>query len=101
RGLDSTGNDVLQQAAHADASDLLVVRQREMQRTVEAAAYELRDEREPDRRKALHVGDAAPVQAVPLDRRGEWIGIPGLDIDGNDIGMAGKDDAGGGASALH
>jgi hypothetical protein len=34
----SAGNDVLKQPAHADAADFLVVRQREMQGAVEAAA---------------------------------------------------------------
>ena len=61
RRLDSSRNDVLQQAAHADASDFLVVRQREMQRAFEPAAQELGDERESDGRKALHVGGAASV----------------------------------------
>ena len=67
RRLDAARDDVLQQAAHADAADFLVVRQREMQRALEPAAQELRHERESDRRKALHVGDAASVQPVALD----------------------------------
>ena len=62
---------------------------------VETAAQEFGHERESDRRKALHVGDAAAVQPVALDRRGERIGIPRLAVDRNDVGMAGKHDAAG------
>ena len=42
RRLDSSRNDVRQQPAHADAADLFVVRQREMQRAVEARGARIR-----------------------------------------------------------
>jgi len=86
-------DDVGDQPAHADAADFLIVRQREMQWPRKAAAEELRNEREADRAEALHVGDAAPVQAIAGERRFERIRVPRLSVDGHDIGMARQHDA--------
>src|SRR6185437_8071261 len=74
-------DDVGDQPAHADAADFLVVRQREMQWPRKPAAEELRNEREADRAEALHVGDAAPVQAIAGERRFERIRVPRLPVD--------------------
>ncbi len=92
---DAAPDDVVDQPAHADAADLLVVGQREMHGTRETAAQELGDEREPRRRKALHVGDAAADHPVADQRGLERIGVPRLAVHRHDVRVPGKHDASG------
>jgi hypothetical protein len=69
--------------------------QREMQRPREPAAHELGHHREPGRREALHVGDAAADDAVADHRRLERIGVPRLPVHGHDVGVPRQHDASG------
>ncbi len=91
--LDAARDDVVDQPPHADAADLLVVGQREMQRTREPAAHELGHHREPGRRKALHVGDPAADDPVSDQRRFERIGVPRLAVHRHDVGVPRQHDA--------
>ena len=88
-GLHAGAREILDETADADAADFLVVREREMQRLVEAR-HVLRQQRERDRDEALHVGGAAAVEpAVLLDER-ERIAVPRLAVDRHDVGVAGE-----------
>jgi hypothetical protein len=90
---DAARRDVVDQPAHADAADFLVVRQREVERTLEPAAQELWNQRESGRTETLHVGDPAPVDAVAFGRRRERRPGPRLAVDRNDVGVSGQHDA--------
>ena len=85
-------DDIGDEPAHTNAPDLLVVRQREMQRPRESATYELWHECQPDCRKALHVGRAAAVQTSIFQPCLEGRRIPWLAVDGNHIGMTRQHD---------
>src|SRR5215470_1076101 len=67
-GLHALRRDVGKQTPHADATDLLVVGQREMHRLLQPAPQPIGHESKRDRAKALHVGDAAAEDAVSDDR---------------------------------
>ncbi len=91
--LDASRADVRDQAPHADTADFLVVRQREVQRALEPAAQEFRNERQRDRRKALHVGGATAVESVADDRRRERRRVPRLAVDRHHVGVSRQNDA--------
>ena len=60
-----------------------------------AAAQQFGDERKSRRQEALHVGHP-PAEDLLAARRGfERVGVPGLAVHGDDIGVAGKDDPAG------
>ena len=85
--------EVRDQAADADAADLFVVRQREMQRTLEVAPCHLRHQGQGDGDKTLHVAYAASDQAVAGLGGLPRIGVPLLAVNRDHVGVAGKDDA--------
>ena len=78
----------------AEAADLLVEGEREMDRGLERPRDEFRDEGERDRAEALHVRGAAPVEAAVLLNDAEGIGVPGLAVHRHHVGMARERDAG-------
>jgi hypothetical protein len=90
---DAVAGEILEEPAHAEASDLLVVGEREVHRRLEVRGQEPRRRGERGRDIALHVAGAAAVDALVLQGRGERIGVPGLPVDRHDIGVAGEHDA--------
>src|SRR3546814_20796224 len=76
------------QAAHADAADLLVIGKREVDRRFQAALQKAGGEGQRDGEEALHVRRAAAVEPAFLLRRLEGVGCPILAVDGYDIGVA-------------
>src|SRR4029453_17984380 len=80
------------QSSHPDAANLFVIGQREMERALQSAPHDFRDERETSGREALHVGDAATVDPSADPARGEWIRVPGLAVYGDDVGVARQHD---------
>ena len=84
---------VRDQPPHADASDLLVVRQREVQGLRERAPGHLRHQCERDADEALHVADTPADDGVAGSRDLPRIGRPRLAIDGHDVSVSGDDDS--------
>ena len=80
---------------HADAAHLLVIGKGQMQRQAQAGCNHLRDQRQADRDKALHVAGAAPVKAPVALGQGEGVVGPDLPLHGHHIRMAGQDIAAG------
>ena len=80
--------------AHPEATDLLVIGEGNVQRSLDLAGEKLRRESETHRKEALHVGGAPPVEAAVALPYLEGIAVPGLALDRHHIGMAGERDAG-------
>ena len=72
----------------ADAADLLVVGEREMDRPLERRLLDLGQHAEPDGVERLHVAGAAAVVLAVLERERPRIGVPRLAVDRHDVGMA-------------
>ncbi len=87
-GPDTVGLQVAQQAAHANAADLLVVRQRQVEAGMPLGRHEVGHSRQRHRDEALHVGRAPPVQAAVADLRIERVALPRLAVDRHHVGMA-------------
>src|SRR5439155_21810155 len=77
--------------AHADAADLLVVRDGEMNRPGELARRHVGHRRETAGDEALHVGGAAAEQTAVALLEPKRIARPGLPVDRHHVGMAGED----------
>ena len=77
----------LHQAMHADATDFLIVRKREMQRCfqIEGLGLEARRNRSGD--ETFHVSSPSPIQAAILPRHRKGRYGPDLPIDWNYIGV--------------
>src|SRR5882724_1185954 len=86
---------VAQQPADAEAADLLVEGQGEIDRHAQPGGLEFRHQRQRDGKEALHVGGAAAIEAVVVLDDGEGIALPGLAGHGHDVGVAGEHDAAG------
>ena len=69
------------QPAHADAADLLVIGEGEMQRRLELRLRELGRHRQQHGDEALHVAGAAAVEQAVLLRHRERVGRPVLAVD--------------------
>src|SRR5258707_1064637 len=81
RRLDREPGETIDQAAHAEAADLLVERDGEMQRRLERPPHHLRHEAERDTDEALHVGGAAAENPAALLPHGKGIALPVLAVD--------------------
>ena len=93
RGLDAGRRHRLGEDAGAQAADLLVIGQGDMDRALQRRRQHLRHQRQRDGVEALHVAGAAAIEpAVALGQR-PGIGGPVLARDGHDVGVAGQDDA--------
>ena len=87
--------DVLEQVADAEAAELLVVGQREMDRQAQPRRCHLRHQRQRGGDEALHVRGAAAVELAAALDDGEGIALPGLARHRHHVGMAGQHDAAG------
>ncbi len=76
------------QCVGADAADLLVIGQREMDRPLERRLLELGQHGEADRVERLHVAGAAAVILAVLERQRPRIAVPRLAVDRHDVGVA-------------
>ncbi len=85
---------MLGEAPAADAADLLVVGEGEMDRPAERRRPHALDGREAHGQEALHVASAAAVQPPVRLPQAEGIARPGLSVDRHHVGMAGQDEAG-------
>ena len=82
-----------ERAHHVDAAqapDLLVVGDREVDRAREAGRRELRHQRERAGEEALHVAAAAAVEAAAALGQGERVAGPGLVGGRHDVGVGGQ-----------
>ena len=84
-GTDTETAHLIDQAPDPDTSNLFIVGKRQMQRRREPPVQEIRQMREGDGDKRLHIAGTAPVQATVLFHHPEWIGIPVLSVDRHDI----------------
>lgn len=82
----------VQQAAHADATDFLVMGQRQLQRPAQGAVGGIEHGVYGQGDKPLHVAAAAPVEAPALLGDLERRQGPGLAGDGHHVGMPGQQD---------
>ena len=82
------------QAARAEAADLLVVAEREVDGERQVGGEERRHLRDGQADEALHVGAAAAVEASVLDLGAERIDRPVLAVPRHGVGVAGDDHAG-------
>ena len=78
---------------HAEAGDLLVIGEEEMDRRRQPRAEEVRYQRQGQRDEALHVDGASTIGPPVRDMQREGIPAPGLPLDRHDIGVAGQHDA--------
>ena len=90
---DARSPQVIQQAAHAEATDFLVVSEGQMQRRTQAAPDVTRNHRQHAGKKALHVGGAAAIEAAVALDHGKGITRPVLAIDRHHVSMAGEHQA--------
>ena len=81
------------QRMRAEAADLLVVGEREVDRLLERRLQELRQHGEADGVERLHVAGAAAVVLAVLQRERPRIGDPGLAVHRDDVGMPRQHDA--------
>ena len=86
--------EMLGEAPAADATDLLVVGEGEMDRPAERRRPHALDGRKAHGQEALHVASAAAVQPPVRLPQAEGIARPGLSVDRHHVGMAGQDEAG-------
>ena len=82
------------QPARAEAADLLVVAEREVDGERQVGGEERRHLGDGQADEALHVGAAAAVEAAVLDLRAERIDRPVLAVPRHGVGVAGDDHAG-------
>ena len=86
-GLHLTIAQYVDEPAHPEAADLLVVGEDHVQRDRDLAGEELRREGEAHRDEALHVGGAPPVEATVAFQHLEGVAVPGLTLDRHHVGM--------------
>ena len=91
--LDAGLLQIANQRLDADTADLLVVRERQMQRLVQRCGQEFRQRRQAGSDKTLHVDRTAPIDAAAGQMRDEGIGIPRLAVDRHHVGMPAQHDA--------
>ncbi len=94
RGTHEAAPELGDQRAHAEAADLLVIGEGEVDRHFELALQEAGDGGEHAGEKALHVGGAAPIEAPVALGENERIARPALAVDRHHVGVAGKRDTG-------
>ncbi len=92
-GLRAPFGNPFDQAPHARAAQLFVVRNGDMNRRLELASRQLRDECQNDADKALHIARSATVQAAVCSAQPKRIARPCLAIDRHDVAMPGQDHA--------
>jgi hypothetical protein len=88
------GGQPLDQRAHADAADLLVIAERKMQRRPQGPANRPIDQAEAGSQKPLHVRGTAAIGSLVAHDEAERVAAPGLALDRHDIGVAGQHDPG-------
>ena len=81
----------LDHAAHADAADLLVIGEGEMQRAFQRAGGGEEGRPQAGRDETLHIRSAAAVKAAVMLAEREGIAAPSLSLDRHDIRMARQD----------
>ena len=79
--------------AHAEAADLFVVGQNQVQRGRDLACEKLRREGQAHRDEALHVGGAASEEAAVSLQHLERVAIPRLALDRDHVGVPREGDA--------
>ena len=82
----------VEQAAHTDAADFLVMRQRQLQRPAQRGVGGLEHGVDRQGDKAFHVAAAAAVDPPVLQRRLERRHAPGLAGGGHHVGVPGQQD---------
>ena len=93
-GLDRQIGEVPDQSVHADATDLLVMGEGEIDRCLQAAGQHLGHIAQGDGDEGLHVRGAATIQQpLPFDHR-PGVALPFLAVHRHHVGMAGEHDAG-------
>ena len=88
------GDQMIEQARHAFAADLLVEAERQVDGRLERQALKLRDQRQHGRDEALHVRGAAAVEPLVALGADERIARPVLAIHRHHVGMSGQHDPG-------
>jgi len=86
---------VLHQPACAEAPDLLVVAQQQVDRAAQPGGLQGGHGGQHGGDEALHVRGAAPVQAAVVAHEGERVGGPGLAVHRDRVHVAGQGDAAG------
>ena len=81
------------QPVGADAADLLVIGEREVNRLLELGLLELRQHGEADGIERLHVAGAATMVFAVLQGERPGIGVPWLAIDRHHVGVSAQHDA--------
>ena len=91
-------HELLDKGGGTDAADFLVVGEREVQGSAQLRLGNARQQPEGDGEEALHIAHAAAVGAGTLHAQGEGVGVPVLTGDGNDVRVAGEDEAAAGGA---
>ena len=84
----------LKRAAHAEATDLFIIGEQQIDRCLELGLGEAFDPSEHDGNEALHVAGAAAIEQPVALGQFPGVGRPILPIDRHHVGMAGQADAG-------
>ena len=93
RGRRGERGPAVEQSPHADAADLFVIAEGELQRSLEAGRVDRLESRQRAGEKPLHVGGSSRKSAASACREGEGVAAPGLALRGHDVGMAGQHEA--------
>jgi hypothetical protein len=82
---------IVKQPADPDATDFLIIGEREMQRNLECGARNLRQQRQCHAEKAFHIRGATAIKSAVANRGLKRIARPVLAVHRHDIGMARQD----------
>src|SRR5690606_37595085 len=90
-GLHRHGRNPLDKAGDAQASDFLVIGDRDVDRRLEVALHKRGNRGKDDADEPLHVAGPTTIESSICSTEHEWVAGPGLAVDRNDITMAGQD----------
>ena len=91
-------HELLDKGGCTNATDFLIVGEREVQGSAQLRFSHARQQPERDGEEPLHIADTAAVGAGTLHTQGEGVGVPRLTGDGYDVRVAGEDNAAAGGA---
>ena len=91
-------HELLDKGGCTNATDFLIVGEREVQGSAQLRFSHARQQPERDGEEPLHIADTAAVGAGTLHTQGEGVGVPRLTGDGYDVRVAGENEAASGGA---